>query len=210
MHVVPARNALWFGLALGAASFVLLWTTVNLLAASLAVGALLFYVVVYTIGMKRSTPQNIVIGGAAGAAPALVGWAAITNSLDIAALALFGIVFYWTPPHFWALAMKYESDYAAAKVPMMPVVYGRRETAKHMLLYSFLLLAMSLVLFSVARMGLLYLASALVLNAIFIAGAFRLYRRPQVDVAWALFRYSTRYLALLFLAIAADVLVRAT
>ena len=209
MHMVPPRHALLFGVALGAASFSLLWATVNLLAASLAMGALLFYVVVYTIGMKRSTPQNIVIGGAAGAVPVLVGWAAVTNSLDLPALALFGIIFYWTPPHFWALAMKYEADYAAAGVPMMPVVYGREETAKHVVLYSFLLLAMSLVLFSVARMGLLYLASAVLLNAFFIVRAFKLYRKPEVDVAWRLFRYSILYQALLFFAIAADVLIRA-
>ncbi len=208
MHMVPPRHALVFGVVLGAASLALLWATVNLMAAALAMGALLFYVVVYTICMKRSTPQNIVIGGAAGAVPVLVGWAAVTNSLDLPALALFGIIFYWTPPHFWALAMKYESDYAAAGVPMMPVVYGREETAKHVVLYSFLLLAMSLVLFSVARMGLLYLASAVLLNAVFIVRAFKLYRRPEVDVAWGLFRYSILYLALLFFAIAADVLIR--
>ena len=208
-HMVPARNALLFGLILGVTSFALLWTSVNLLAAGLAMAALLFYVVVYTIGMKRSTPQNIVIGGAAGAMPVLVGWAAVTNSVDVPALALFGIIFYWTPPHFWALAMKYEADYAAARVPMMPVVYGHRETAKHVLLYSLLLLAMSLVLFSVGRMGLVYLASALLLNGAFIAGAVKLYRKPEVEVAWGLFRFSILYLALLFVAIAADVLIRA-
>jgi heme o synthase len=206
-HVVPERSALLFGIILGVLSFGLLWAAANLLAACLALGALLFYVIVYTIGIKRSTPQNIVIGGAAGAVPVLVGWAAVTGSLSIPALALFGIIFYWTPPHFWALSMRYEADYAAARVPMMPVVYGRRETAKHVLLYSFLLLAMSLVLFSVGRMGLVYLTSAAALNAVFIAQSVALYRKPEVEVAWKLFRFSIVYLALLFLSIAVDVLL---
>ena len=207
MHRVTPRNALVFGLALGLIAFVQLWITVNPTSAVLAIGALLFYVLVYTLMLKRSTPQNIVIGGAAGAVPALVGWSAVTGEVGLPALAMFGIIFYWTPPHFWALAMKYESQYKAANVPMMPVVYGREETAKHIVLYSFLLLAMCLVFFSVGRMGLLYLAAALVLNAAFIAGAIRLRRNPTTKIAWGLFRGSIYYLALLFGAMALDQLL---
>lgn len=207
MHKVPPRNALVFGVTLGVLAFGFLAATVNTISAVLATGALLFYVFVYTLGMKRSTPQNIVIGGAAGAVPALVGWSAVTGNVDLAALAMFGIIFYWTPPHFWALAMKYSDDYAAAKVPMMPVVYGAKETSRHILLYSFMLFAMCLALFSVARLGFVYLGAALVLNGIFIALAFNLYRSPDTNKAWGLFRYSILYLALLFAAIALDVLV---
>ena len=207
MHRVAPVNALIFGTALGASSFGLLWAAVNLMSAFLALAALLFYVFVYTIALKRTTPQNIVIGGAAGAVPVLVGWAAVTGTIEPPALALFGIIFYWTPPHFWALSMKYEADYAAAGVPMMPVVYGRAETARHILLYSLLLLAMCLVFFSVARMGFIYLGAALVLNGLFVAGAFRLRQAPGTERAWGLFRYSIFYLALLFAAMAADQLI---
>ncbi|HVL65223.1 MAG TPA: heme o synthase [Actinomycetota bacterium] len=207
MHRVAPRAALTFGVVLGAVSFALMWATVNLVAASLALAALLFYVFIYTIALKRSTPQNIVIGGAAGAVPVLVGWAAVTGTVELPAVALFGIVFYWTPPHFWALALRYERDYASAGVPMMPVVYGRDETVKHILLYSFLLLAVCLAFFSVGRMGLIYLTAALVLNACFIGLAVRLQRRPEPRIAWDLFRFSIYYLALLFAAAAADQLV---
>jgi heme o synthase len=206
-HRIEPRNALVFGTVLGVAAFVFLWGTVNLLAASLSAGALLFYVFVYTIGMKRSTPQNIVIGGAAGAMPVLVGWAAVAGTLELPALAMFGIVFYWTPPHFWALAMRYEKDYAAAGVPMMPVVYGKSETTKHILLYSILLFAMCLVLFSVAQMGLIYLSATIVLNTAFVAWAVRLWRKPSPGSAWGLFRFSIYYLALLFAAMALDAVV---
>ncbi|MDQ4126158.1 MAG: heme o synthase [Actinomycetota bacterium] len=209
MHQVEPSRALVFGITLGVVAFAYLWATVNLISAVLTTVALLFYVFVYTIGMKRSTPQNIVIGGAAGAFPALVGWSAVTGTVELPALALFGIIFYWTPPHFWALAMRYEKDYAAAGVPMMPVVYGREETAKHVLLYSFLMFAMSLVFFSVGRMGAIYLGSALVLNAVFIYGAVRLYRNTVPTVAWWLFRFSIYYLALLFGAMALDRLLLA-
>jgi heme o synthase len=206
-HTVRPANALIFGTALGLMSFGLLWVTINRVAAILALGALLFYVFVYTIALKRTTPQNIVIGGAAGAVPVLVGWSAVTGTIEAPALAMFGIIFYWTPPHFWALSMRYEADYAAAGVPMMPVVYGRSETSRHILLYSLLLLAMCLVFFSVARMGFIYLAAALVLNALFIAGALRLRKDPTTARAWSLFRYSISYLALLFAAMAADQLI---
>jgi protoheme IX farnesyltransferase len=208
-HRVSPRNAVVFGASLGVTSFVFLWATVNLIAAALALGALLFYVFVYSIALKRTTPQNIVIGGAAGAVPVLVGWAAVRGSVDLPALAMFGIIFYWTPPHFWALAMRYEKEYAAAEVPMMPVVYGREETAKHILLYSILLFALCLVFFSVARMGAIYLTAALVLNALFLGWAVRLWRKPSPRMAWGLFRFSIYYLGLLFAAMALDQLVRA-
>ena len=206
-HRIEPRKALVFGSVLGVAAFVLLWGTVNLPAALLAVGALLFYVFVYTMGLKRTTPQNIVIGGAAGAAPALVGWAAVTGTVEAPALALFGIIFYWTPPHFWALSMRYENEYAAAGVPMMPVVYGRDETAKHIVLYSILLFAMCMIFFSVAQMGLIFLGAALILNGIFVVQSLRLRRRPATRSAWGLFRFSIYYLALLFAAMAIDQLV---
>ena len=206
-HRIEPRNALVFGSVLGVLAFVLLWATVNLVSALLATAALLFYVFVYTLGLKRSTPQNIVIGGAAGAVPALVGWAAVTGTIGAPALALFGIIFYWTPPHFWALAMRYENEYAAAGVPMMPVVYGREETAKHIVLYSFLLLAMCLIFFSVAKMGVIFFVSMLVLNGIFIVQSLRLKRRPATRAAWGLFRFSIYYLALLFGSMALDQLV---
>ena len=206
-HRIRPANALIFGTTLGLASFGLLWATVNPMAAVLALGALLFYVFVYTIALKRTTPQNIVIGGAAGAVPVLVGWSAVTGTIEAPALAMFGIIFYWTPPHFWALSMRYEADYAAAGVPMMPVVYGRTETSRHILLYSLLLLAMCLIFFSVARMGFIYLGAALVLNALFVAGALRLRRDPTTARAWSLFRYSISYLALLFAAMALDQLI---
>jgi heme o synthase len=206
-HQVEPRNALLFGITLGIVSFFLLWATTNLLTASLAVAALLFYVFVYTIALKRWTPQNIVIGGAAGAMPALVGWAAVTGSIELPALALFGIIFYWTPPHFWALALRYERDYRAAGVPMMPVVYGREETTKHILLYSLLLLAMCLAFFSVGRMGIVYLSSAVGLNVAFVYLAVKLYRDPSPRIAWALFKFSIYYLGLLFTAAAVDQLL---
>jgi len=208
-HKVEPRNALIFGVALGVIAFALLWLAVNPLSATLATAALLFYVFVYTLGMKRSTPQNIVIGGAAGAMPALVGWAAVTNTVELPALALFGIIFYWTPPHFWALAMRYEKDYAKAGVPMMPVVYGKAETTRHILLYSILLFAMCLAFFSVAKMGTIYLAAMLVLNGLFIGWSFKLWRNPTPKSAWGLFRFSIYYLALLFGAMAVDQLVAA-
>lgn len=206
-HRVEPTNALIFGIALGVIALILLWVAVNPLAALLSTAALLFYVFVYTIGMKRSTPQNIVIGGAAGAMPALVGWAAVTNTVELPALALFGIIFYWTPPHFWALAMRYEKDYAKAGVPMMPVVYGRQETTRHILLYSILLLAMSLAFFAVAQMGIIYLVAALVLNGIFIGWAFKLWRNPNPKSAWGLFRFSIYFLAVLFGAMALDTIL---
>jgi heme o synthase len=206
-HKIEPRNALVFGIVLGIVAFAFLALTVNLLSAVLAVLALLFYVFVYTLALKRTTPQNIVIGGAAGAVPALVGWSAVTGTVEAPAIALFFIIFYWTPPHFWALSMRYQGEYAAAGVPMMPVVYGRNETAKHILLYSLLLLATCLVFFSIGRMGLIFLAATLVLNGIFIAMAVKLWRKPATRAAWGLFRFSIYYLGLLFAAMAVDQLI---
>ena len=203
-HRIEPFKALVFGVILGVIAFFQLWATVNLISAALAIAALLFYVFVYTIGMKRSTPQNIVIGGAAGAVPALVGWAAVTGTVELPAIVLFGIIFYWTPPHFWALSMRYEKDYAAAGVPMMPVVYGREETTRHMVLYCLLLSAVCLAFFSVAQMGLIYLGSAIVLNVVFTGWAIKLHRDPTTRRAWGMFRFSIYYLALLFLAMAVD------
>ena len=206
-HRIEPANALAFGIVLGVIAFLFLWGAVNLLAAGLSTAALLFYVFVYTMGMKRATPQNIVIGGAAGAMPVLVGWAAVTNTVELPAVAMFAIVFYWTPPHFWALSMRYEKDYAAAGVPMMPVVYGKSETTKHILLYSILLFAVCLVLFSVGKMGLIYLSTAVILNTAFVAWAVRLWRKPTPGIAWGLFRFSIYYLAVLFAAMAVDAVV---
>ena len=203
---VPPGYALEFGLALSAASFVLLASTVNLLTAALALVGNLFYVLVYTRWLKRSTPQNIVIGGAAGAVPPLVGWAAATGNLTLPALFLFAIVFFWTPPHFWALALLIKRDYAAARIPMLPVVRGDRETTRQILLYSLLLLGVTLVPFLWGTLGLLYLAAALALGGAFLWLAWLLRRATTPRRAALLFHYSLLYLALLFVAAALDVL----
>ncbi|HVL91620.1 MAG TPA: heme o synthase [Actinomycetota bacterium] len=205
-EVTPAR-ALEFGIALGIVSFAYLWTFVNLLSAALALSALLFYVFVYTIGLKRSTPQNIVIGGAAGAVPVLVGWAAVTGTLTWAPVVMFLIVFFWTPPHFWALALRFSGDYAKAGVPMLPVVAGRRETLKQILLYTVVLVAVTLALTPIGDMGMVYLAAAAALGAWFIRGAAILWRRDTNQAAWSLFKLSINYLALLFVAMAVDSVV---
>jgi len=199
---IPASSALWFGIVLGVIGFLWLWLFVNLPAGLLATAALLFYVLVYTMALKRSTPQNIVIGGAAGAVPVLVGWAAVTGGLAPAAWLLFGIVFCWTPPHFWALAMRYKDDYATAGVPMLPVVVGEQRTTWYILGYSLLLTAVSLLLWPVAPTGTLYPIAALILGALFVVEAARLIRTPERSMA--LFRYSTIYLAVLFAVIWVD------
>jgi len=205
-HTVAPEDALRFGFVLGAASFLFLSVTVNVLAASLALSAIAFYVFVYTMWLKRTTTQNIVIGGAAGAIPALVGWAAVTGTLAPPALILFAIVFVWTPPHFWALAMRYRDDYAAAGVPMLPVVKGEEETRRQIFLYSLVLFGTTLLLFPVAHMGPIYLASAVVLGGVFVYRALRLWREGGAVRAWSLFRYSIVYLAALFGAVALDAL----
>jgi heme o synthase len=202
-RVAPSR-ALEFGLSLSAFSFVLLASTVNVLTAVLALIGNLFYVLVYTRWLKRTTSQNIVIGGAAGAVPPLVGWAAATGHIGIAAWILFAIVFVWTPPHFWALAILIKDNYAAAKVPMLPVVRGDRETARQIVLYSLALVAVTLLPWAWGTAGLLYLACALALGAVFIWLAERLRRDTTPRRAMILFHYSLAYLALLFVAIAVD------
>ena len=201
---VPAARALEFGLALSAASFVLLASLANVLTALLALVGNLFYVLVYTRWLKRSTPQNIVIGGAAGAVPPLVGWAAATGNLTLPALFLFLVVFVWTPPHFWALALLLRRQYEAAKVPMLPVVRGERETARQILLYSFALLGVTLLPLLWSMFGVVYAASALVLGGAFVLLAWRLRRDTTPRRAAIVFHYSLAYLALLFVAMAVD------
>jgi protoheme IX farnesyltransferase len=205
-HLTP-EQALRFGYVLAVGSFLFLAIAVNVLAAALALSAIAFYVFVYTMWLKRTTERNIVIGGAAGAVPALVGWAAVTGSVGLPAWVLFAIVFAWTPPHFWALAMRFAGDYAAAGVPMLPVVRGERETRRRILLYSLALFGTSLLLFPVGRMGPIYLSAAIALGGAFVHRALRLYRHGGLAEAWGLFRFSVAYLALLFAAVAADRLV---
>jgi protoheme IX farnesyltransferase len=211
-HEVEPAHAVVFGIVLGVISFAVLGYFVNLLSAFLALLAIAFYVVVYTMLLKRSTPQNIVIGGAAGALPPVIGWAAVTGEIGIPALILFALVFYWTPPHFWALSLRIRKDYAAAGVPMLPVVRGIPETTRQIALYTLLMVAISLVLWPVARMGLVYLGAAVGLGAVFIWHAYALWRRGASEEASTqgairLYRYSISYLSLLFVAIAVDALV---
>jgi len=205
---IPVERALEFGLALSALSFVVLASFVNVLAALLALAGGLFYVLVYTRWLKRSTPQNIVIGGAAGAVPPLVGWAAATGNLTLPALFLFLIVFFWTPPHFWALALLIRRDYEAARVPMLPVVKGEAQTARSIVTYSFVLVAVSLLPFLWHTVGLFYLASAVALGLAFVALALLLRRQTTPANARHLFSYSLLYLALLFVAIMVDSTLR--
>ena len=204
-HEMPPRNALIFGGALGAAGFLCLWVFTTLLAALLATAALLFYVFVYTKRLKRSTVQNIVIGGAAGAAPTLVGWAAVTDSVAVPAWVLFFVVFYWTPPHFWALALRYEDDYAAAGVPMLPIVAGVEATTRRMLLYTGLMVAVSLLLVPLGGMSWIYLIASLALGAWFLWDTWRVVGRPEQ--AMRLFTTSTVYLSALFASVMLDVLL---
>jgi protoheme IX farnesyltransferase len=201
---ISPRAALAFGIALCALSFAELTLAVNVLAALLALSGFLGYVFVYTLWLKRSTPQNIVIGGAAGAVPPLVGWAATQGSLDPAALYLFAIVFYWTPPHFWALSLLMKGEYERVGVPMLPVVRGERETRRQILLYSVLLYAVTQLPFCAGGFGTIYLVCSLVLGLGFIGGAVRLYRRADRSSALRLYLYSLAYLALLFCAMVAD------
>jgi protoheme IX farnesyltransferase len=205
-HEIPPGNALVFGVALGVAGFVWLWLTSNLLAAAVSTAALLFYVFVYTLGLKRTSAQNIVIGGAAGAAPVLVGWAAVAGGVGVPAWVLFLIVFYWTPPHFWALAIRYREDYERAGVPMLPVVAGVGATTRKILLYTGLMVAVSLLLVPVAGMRWIYLGAALGLGAWFLWDTWRVYRRPQD--AMRLFTTSTVYLSALFASVMLDVIIR--
>ena len=210
---VSPERAVVFGIVLGAVSVALMAWTVNLLAAFLTLLAIGFYVVIYTMMLKRSTPQNIVIGGAAGALPPVIGWAAVTGNVALPALLLFLIVFYWTPPHFWALALRIRGDYAAAGVPMLPVVRGIAETSRQIGLYTILLVVLTVVFAMVAGMGAIFVVAAAVLGALFLWRAYVLWRQgtaPEASTAQAirLYRYSISYLALLFAAVALDTIVR--
>ncbi len=196
--------ALAFGCTLAALSFALLSLTVNLLAASLALAGFLGYVFVYTVWLKRRTPQNIVIGGAAGAIPPLVGWAAVEGSLSGTSLYLFAIVFFWTPPHFWALSLLMKDEYAKVGVPMLPVVRGEAETRRQIVLYSVLLYAVTQLPFCAGGFGVPYLVASLVLGAAFIGGAVLLARRADRRSALRLYLFSLAYLAALFAAMVAD------
>jgi heme o synthase len=203
-RISPAA-AVRYGIALQVASFVLLSLTVNVLAASLALGGFVGYVGVYTMWLKRRTPQNIVIGGAAGAMPPLVAWAAVRGSLSWTAIYLFAIVFYWTPPHFWALSLLMKDEYAEVGVPMLPVVRGEDATRLHVVLYSALLYAVSQLPFCVGVFGGLYLGASMALGLVFIGGAVWLYRRADRRTALRLYLFSMLYLALLFAAMVLDV-----
>jgi protoheme IX farnesyltransferase len=207
-HSVPPRSALVFGVVLGVVAVALLWAATNLLAAALALFAILFYVVVYTMWLKRRTPQNIVWGGAAGCMPVLIGWAAVTGSLAWEAWVLFAVVFFWTPPHFWALAMRFKDDYAAAGVPMLPVVATPRRVAFEIVLYSWVMVATSLLLWP--AMSWIYGAAALVTGAWFLYEAHRLHGRVRSGGElnpMRLFHVSISYLTLLFVAVAVDALL---
>ena len=202
---IPGRIALYYGIALALASFVLLWSTVNLLAAVLSFSGFVGYVGVYTVWLKRRTPQNIVIGGAAGAVPPLVGWAAVTGTVDWLAVYLFAIVFFWTPPHFWALSLLMKDEYAKVGVPMLPVVRGEDETRRQILLYTVLLYAVTQLPGCVGGLGTTYLISSLVLGAAFIGGSWALLRRADRQTALRVYLFSLAYLALLFGAMVVDV-----
>ena len=202
---LPAAAALLFGITLGAAAFTLFWYFVNPLTAWLALSGLLFYVLIYTMWLKRSSPQNIVIGGAAGAFPPLVGWAAMTGSVDLGALYLFAIVFYWTPPHFWALALNKQRDYGNAGIPMMPNIHGVPETKRLMLLYTLMLIPLTIMPAVIGVSGVFYGVAATLLGLRFIQLCWVIFREEGVTpTTWKLYKYSLSYLALLFVAMAVD------
>ncbi len=203
-----APHALAFGVVLGLVSFALMAVLINLLAATLAALGYLFYVLAYSVWLKRTTDQNIVIGGAAGAVPPLVGWAAVTDRLDLLALGMFLVVFLWTPPHFWALALVRREDYARAGIPMLPVVRGEARTRREILLYTVVLVACTLGIAGLGRTGSVYLASAAVLGVLLLRRAWRLFREQSPQAAWSLFTFSNLYLALLFAAFVVDRFVR--
>src|SRR5690348_10157189 len=205
---LAAREVLVFGILLATTATYLLAHFANVLTAALALAGFYFYVFVYTRWLKRSTPQNIVIGGAAGAFPPLVGWAAVTGRVDLLAVYLFLIIFYWTPPHFWALALLKQRDYDRAGVPMAPLVWGERETIRQMLLYTAILIPLTLLPVAFGALGVLYLAGALLLDVAFILGVIRVARGGQwMPAAWSLYKFSLLYLALLFGAMVADRLI---
>ena len=201
------RGALTFAIGLEVAAFLLLWRTVNLLSAVLAVSACLFYVFVYTLWLKRTSKQNIVIGGAAGAVPTLIGWTAVTGELAWAPVVLFGVIFFWTPPHFWALAIRYRDDYSAADVPMLPSVADDHTVGNQIVAYAVVVWALTLVFIPVADMGPLYGVAAIVLGAVFCGQCLRLRSDPTPERAMALFHWSITYVTLLFGAMAVDPLL---
>lgn len=205
---IPRSHAIAFGIGTNLVAFAMLTALVNWLSAALTLAATLIYVFVYTIGLKRTSTQNIVIGGAAGAIPPAVGWVAVTGSLDLPAIYLFAIVFFWTPPHFWALSLLLKDDYASANVPMLPVVMGVDATKKTILLYTALMLALTTMFAATGAVGLVYLASSTALGAAFIYYAWRLTRLPGIEGAKTLYLYSLLYLGALFLAIICDSLYK--
>lgn len=208
---LTGREALWFSWLIGIVSVFWLGLTVNWIASGISLAALLFYVFIYTLGLKRKTPQNIVWGGAAGAAPVLIGWAAVTGSVAWPAIVMFLIVFLWTPPHYWPLSVKYQSDYELAKVPMLPVVRGTKTVVQQILIYAWAVAAASLLLIPVAGMGLTYAITAFVVSAWFIAAAYRMYKEGlagELKAPMKLFHLSNLHLTALFIAIALDPLVR--
>ncbi len=206
--VMSPRAALVFAVGIEIVSFAFLWAFVNLLSAVLAVSACLFYVFVYTLWLKRTSERNIVIGGAAGAAPVLIGWSAVTNSLSWAPVVLFAVMFYWTPPHFWALAIKYKDDYSKADVPMLPSVAAYETVTRKIIAYTVVVVALTFVFGPVADLGAVYLVSAGVLGAVFLALAVKVHRTESAAAAMKLFTYSITYITLLFGAMAVDVLVK--
>jgi protoheme IX farnesyltransferase len=202
---VSAQAGMTFGVLLGLAGFLWLWATTNLLAATLSTIGLLSYVFIYSILLKRSTTQNIVIGGAAGAVPALVGWAAVTGTVALPAWVMFAIVFYWTPPHFWALAVRYRSDYDRAGVPMLPVVVGEKRAMDHMVAYTVALIGMTVLLYATGPVGWIYLGVAAVAGIAFLVATWALRDHPEAAMRY--FTYSNWYLGTVFIGIAVDVLV---
>ena len=206
--VIEPRNALVFAVVLEVLAFALLWSTVNLLSAVLALAACLFYVFVYTLLLKRTSTQNIVIGGAAGAVPTLIGWSSVTGTVEWPAVVLFGIIFFWTPPHFWALAIKYKDDYSAAEVPMLPSVAEPRTTCNQIVAYTLVTWALTLLFAPVAGMGTIYVLAALGTGAFFTVQALKLRAEPTAKRAMRLFGWSITHVTLLFGAMALDELVR--
>lgn len=204
---IPARHALIFGLALGLSSGPWLWATVNLASALLAIAAFAFYVGPYTLYLKRRTVHNTVIGGFAGAVPPLIGWAAVTGSVTIEGLLLFLIVFFWQPPHFWALAIRLERDYRSARIPMMPVVLGERETRRQTLLYAVATVMVTLIFGAVAALAWIYFVVAILGGLAFVFAAAQMYRGHGMEGTAPMFRYSTLYLAALFFSMVADTLI---
>ena len=202
---MSSTSVLAFGVALATAATFLFAYFVNVVSAALALAGFYFYVFVYTRWLKRTTPQNIVIGGAAGAFPPLVGWAAVTGGLDLVAVYLFLIIFYWTPPHFWALALLKQRDYSKAGVPMAPLVWGERETMSQMFWYTLILIGLTVMPFTFGAFGIIYLVSAIVLGGILLGGIIRMrLAKDWTAPAWWVYKYSLLYLALLFVAMAAD------